>query len=147
MLLQFLLWRVGYAAAGMVLGALWHQLPGRRGPTRAFCVAVAYASSAGLFALGKLALGEEQTGLAFAVTAMLLVLTLTGILMDLETFRDEHRYWRGRIARLYSNYQMRFFSVQVAWLLAQAAAIATIWQFLAETGGSPPQNSGVSRTP
>ncbi|MFG3722577.1 DUF6185 family protein [Streptomyces massasporeus] len=146
-LLQFLLWQVGYAAAGMVLGALWHQLPGRRGPTKAFCVALAYALPAGLFALGNWALGEEQTGLAFAVVAMLLVLTLTGILMDLETFREEHRYWRGRIARLYSIYQMRFFSVQVAWLLAQAAAIATIWQFLAETGGSPLQNSGGSQTP
>ncbi|WP_143652590.1 DUF6185 family protein [Streptomyces sp. 13-12-16] len=146
-LLQFLLWQVGYAAAGMVLGVLWHQLPGRRGPAKAFCVALAYALPAGLFALGNWILGEEQTGLAFAVAAMLLVLTLTGILMDLETFREEHRYWRGRIARLYSVYQMRFFSVQVAWLLAQAAAIATIWQFLAETGGSPPENSGVSRTP
>ncbi|MEW2077307.1 DUF6185 family protein [Streptomyces sp. NPDC012403] len=41
----------------------------------------------------------------------------------------------------------RFFSVQVARLLAQAAAIATIWQFLAETGGSPLENSGVSQTP
>ncbi|MFE2620663.1 DUF6185 family protein [Streptomyces caelestis] len=146
-LLQFLLWQVGYAAAGMVLGALWHQLPGRRGPTKAFCVALAYALPAGLFAFGNWALGEEQTGLAFAVAAMLLVLTLTGILMDLETFREEHRYWRGRIARLYSIYQMRFFSVQVAWLLAQTAAIATIWQFLAETGGSPLENSGVSQTP
>ncbi len=94
MLAQFILWQVGYAAAGMVLGALWHQLPGKRGPTRAFCVALAYALPAGLFASGNWALGEEQTGLAFAVTAMLLVLTLTGILMDLETFREEHRYWR-----------------------------------------------------
>lgn len=146
-LVQFLLWQVGYAAAGMVLGVLWHQLPGRRGPTRAFWVALAYALPAGLFASGNWALGEEQTGLAFAVAAMLLVLTLTGILMDLETFREEHRYWHGRIARLYSVYQMRFFSVQVAWLLAQAAAIATIWQFLAETGGSPLENGGVSQTP
>lgn len=146
-LLQFLLWQVGYAAAGMVLGALWHQLPGRRGPTKAACVALAYALPAGLFAVGNWALGEEQTGLAFAVASMLLVLTLTGILMDLETSREEHRYWRGRIARLYSVYQMPLFSVQVAWLLAQAAAIATIWQFLAETGGSPLENSGGSQTP
>ncbi|GAP47053.1 DUF6185 family protein [Streptomyces azureus] len=46
-----------------------------------------------------------------------------------------------------SVYQMRFFSVQVARLPAQAAASVTIWRFLAETGGSPLENSGVSQTP
>ncbi|MGY0021239.1 DUF6185 family protein [Streptomyces sp. YJ-C3] len=136
--LQFLLWQVGYAAAGLVLGALWQQLPGRHGPMKAFVLTLAYAVPAGLFSLGNWALGEEQAGLALALTAMLLILTVTSILMDLETFRDERHYWRSRFALLLSVYQMRFVSIQLAWLLAQAAAIATIWQFFAETGGSPP---------
>ncbi|WP_326763207.1 DUF6185 family protein [Streptomyces phaeochromogenes] len=143
-LVQLILWQIGYAAAGLVLGTLWHQLPGRRGPTKALLLALAYALPAGLFALGNWALKEEQTGLAFSVAAMLLVLTLTGILMDLETFREEHHYWRSRIGLLYSVYQMRFFSIQLAWLLAQAAAIATIWQFFAEDAGTPPEISGGS---
>ncbi|MFI6035845.1 DUF6185 family protein [Streptomyces sp. NPDC051315] len=139
---QFVLWQVGYAAAGFVLGALWHELPGRRGAAKAFPLAVAYALPAGLFALGNWALGEEQTGLAFAVAAMTLVLTVTGILMDLETFSGERHLWRSRVSLLYSVYQMRFLSIQVAWLLAQAAAVVTIWQFFVEDGGSPPQNTG-----
>ncbi|MFJ4467291.1 DUF6185 family protein [Streptomyces sp. NPDC089424] len=141
-LLQFILWQIGYAAAGLVLGALWHQLPGRRGPTKAFVLTLAYSFPAGLFAFGNWVLGEEQAGLAIAMVAMLLILTLTSILMDLETFRSERLYWRSRFELLISVYRMRFFSIQLAWILAQAAAVVTIWQFFAEPGGSPPTVSG-----
>ncbi|GGX76536.1 DUF6185 family protein [Streptomyces fructofermentans] len=137
---QLVLWQVGYGAAGFVLGALWHELPGRRGPAKALAPAAAYALPIGLFALGNWGLGEEQTALAFSAAAMLLVLTLTGIMMDLETFRGERHFWRSRLALLHSVYQMRYLSIQVAWLLAQAAALVTIWQFIDEAASPPPTN-------
>ncbi|MEU4615245.1 DUF6185 family protein [Streptomyces umbrinus] len=140
-LTQLLLWQIGYASAGFLLGALWHELPGRRGPAKAFPLAVAYTVPIGLFALGNWGLGEEQTALAFSAAAMLLILTVTGIMMDLETFRGEQHFWRSRLGLLQSVYQMRYVSIQLAWLLAQAAAIVTIWQFFADDGASSPPTS------
>lgn len=134
-----MLWQIGYAAAGFLLGALWQELPGRRGPSKAIPLAVAYAAPIGLFALGNWGLDEEQTSLALAAVAMLLILTLTGVMMDLETFSGERPYWHSRLSLLRSIYQIRYISVQLAWILAQAAAIATILQYLADNGGVPPQ--------
>ncbi|MVO85436.1 hypothetical protein GPA10_11895 [Streptomyces sp. p1417] len=144
-LTQLVLWQVGYAAAGFLFGALWQELPGRRGPVKAIPLALAYAAPIGVFALGNWGLGEEQTALAFGAMAILLVLTLTGLMMDLETFRGEHPYWRGRLSLLRSVYQMRYMSVQLAWVLAQAAAVVTVLQYLADNGGMPPQFGGGGR--
>ncbi|WP_190086516.1 DUF6185 family protein [Streptomyces longisporoflavus] len=144
-LTQLVLWQIGYAAAGFLLGALWQDLPGRRGPSKAIPLAVAYAAPIGLFALGNWALDEEQTSLAFAAAAILLILTLTGVMMDLETFGGERPYWRSRLSLLRSIYQIRYISIQMAWILAQAAAIATILQYLADNGGMPPPFTGIAR--
>ncbi|GGO53725.1 hypothetical protein GCM10012286_61790 [Streptomyces lasiicapitis] len=141
---QFVLWQVGYAAAGFLLGALWQELPGRRGPAKALALAAAYAMPIGLFALGNWSLGEEQTALAFAAASMLLILTLTGVRMDLETFRSELLPGRGSLSLLPVVYQTRYLSIQFAWVLAQAAAIATIAQFFADNGGPPWAFPGVS---
>ncbi|MFF3691069.1 DUF6185 family protein [Streptomyces sp. NPDC002187] len=139
-LLEFAYWQVGYASAGFLLGAFWYQLPGRRGPTKAIPLSMAYVAPIGLFAVGNWALGEEQTNLALGSAAMLLVLTLTGIVTDLDTFRTERHFWQSRLELLLSVYQMRYFSLQMAWVLAQLAALATIWQFFDESAG-PPVNS------
>ncbi|WP_405656760.1 DUF6185 family protein [Streptomyces sp. RK9] len=141
---QFVLWQIGYAAAGFLLGALWQELPGRRGPAKALALAVAYALPIGVFALGNWSLGEEQTTLAFAAASMLLILTLTGVRMDVETFRSELLPGRGSLSLLPVVYQTRYLSIQFAWVLAQAAAIATIVQFFADNGGPPWMFPGVS---
>lgn len=141
---QFVLWQIGYAAAGFLLGALWQELPGRRGPAKALALAVAYSLPIGVFALGNWSLGEEQTTLAFAAASMLLILTLTGVRMDMETFRGELLPGRGSLSLLPVVYQTRYLSIQFAWVLAQAAAIATIVQFFADNGGPPWMFPGVS---
>ncbi|MGA4844180.1 DUF6185 family protein [Streptomyces sp. G45] len=141
---QFALWQVGYAAAGFLLGALWQELPGRRGPAKAIALAAAYALPIGLFALGNWSLGEEQTSLALGAVSMLLIMTLTGFRMDLETFRGELAPGRGLLSLLPAVYQTRYLSIQFAWVLAQAAAMATIVQFVADNGGPPWSFTGVN---
>ncbi|WP_229870649.1 DUF6185 family protein [Streptomyces phaeofaciens] len=135
-------WVFAFASAGFLLGALWRRLPGRRGPVKALPLAVAYAAPVGLFAVGNHLLGEEQDVLALASAAVLFVLTLTGLAMDLDTFRAERAFWPSRIPLLLSVYQLRFFSLQIAWILAQIVAGIALWQFF--TGADSPPSGGGS---
>ncbi|QQC92133.1 DUF6185 family protein [Streptomyces alfalfae] len=134
----FLAWQVCWAGAGFVLGALWRCLPGRRGPVRALPVAAAFALPAGVDALGNLYLDQGYGDVGLCVVAMLFVLTVTGIALDLDIFQDERRFWQSRFGLLLSVYQMRYFSLQLAYLVAQAVAMLTLWQFFTDTGGGPP---------
>ncbi|WP_308402972.1 DUF6185 family protein [Streptomyces sp. Tu102] len=137
-------WVFAFAWAGFLLGALWRRLPGRRGPVKALPLAVAYAAPVGLFAVGNHLLGEEQDILALAAAAVLLVFTLTALAMDLDTFRAERVFWPSRTQLLLSVYQMRFFSLQIAWVLAQLVALVTLWQFF--TSADVPPSGGGSVT-
>jgi hypothetical protein len=137
LLLTFVFWQACWAAAGFVLGALWRQLPGRRGPMKALLVSVAFALPIGVDALGNEITDEAMPGLALYASAMLLVLSITGITMDLATFHSERRYWQSGLGLLFSVYQMRSFSLQMASLLAQAIAFITIWQFFVDSNGAP----------
>ncbi|MBW5421608.1 hypothetical protein GKQ77_08510 [Streptomyces sp. BG9H] len=134
----FLLWQTCWAGAGFVLGALWRSLPGRRGPVKALAVAAAFALPAVPEALGNFAVDQGHGDLVLIVVTMLPVLTLTGIALDLEIFQGERRFWQSRVGLLLSIYQMRYFSLQLAYLVAQAVALVTLWQFFADTGGGPP---------
>ncbi|MGK5731456.1 DUF6185 family protein [Streptomyces sp. URMC 124] len=140
--MTFVFWQIVWAGAGFLLGSLWRVLPGRRGPVRALPITLAFALPLGLTALGNWALGHAQTNLALYVSAILLTLTLTGILMDLDTFRDERRYWQSRFGLLLSVYQMRYASLQLAYLAAQVIAVITIWQFFAGASEAPPKELG-----
>ncbi|NWF30096.1 hypothetical protein HW130_28210 [Streptomyces sp. PKU-EA00015] len=138
LVLTFLYWMVTWAAAGFVLGALWRRLPGRRGAAKALPIALAFALPVGLRALGNRFTQESNANLALYVVAMLFVLTITGIALDLDTFRSERRYWQSRLGLLLSVYQMRYYSLQMAYLIAQVVAMITIWQFFAEPDVMPP---------
>ncbi|MET9380143.1 DUF6185 family protein [Streptomyces sp. NPDC002928] len=140
-LMDVLYWEVTWAAAGFLLGALWRRLPGRRGPVRSLSIAAAFALPIGLDAVGNWFTREAQTNLALYAVAMLLVLTVTGMAIDLETFRGERRYWQSRLGLLLSVYQMRYFSLQMAYLLAQLIAVFTLWQFFTDGGGPPEQGA------
>ncbi|MGW3943644.1 DUF6185 family protein [Streptomyces phaeochromogenes] len=142
---SFTSWVFAFAAVGFLLGALWRQLPGRRGPAKALPLAVAYAAPVGLFAVGNHLLGEEQDVLALAAAAVLLVLTLTALAMDLDTFRAERAFWPSRTHLLLSVYQMRFFSLQIAWLLVQVVAVITLWQFFTGADAPPSGNGSVTK--
>lgn len=136
-LMGFVYWEVTWAGAGFLLGALWRRLPGSRGPVKSLPIAAAFALPIGIDAIGNWFTRESQTNLALYAVAMLLVLTVTGIVLDLETFRGERRYWQSRLGLLLSVYQMRYFSLQMAYLLAQLIAMFTLWQFFADAGGPP----------
>ncbi|MEU0589045.1 DUF6185 family protein [Streptomyces sp. NPDC006132] len=133
-------WTASFAAAGFVLGALWRVLPGRRGASKAIPVACAFAAPAALDGLVGWFTREGATNLALQISTMLFVLTVTAIALDLDTFRGERRYWQSRLGLLLSVYQMRYYSLQVAYLIGQIIAIITIWQFFAEPDAVPSQN-------
>ncbi|MFJ2259702.1 DUF6185 family protein [Streptomyces sp. NPDC087844] len=140
--LIFVYWMITWAGAGFVLGALWRVLAGRRGAVKAIPVTLAFALPAALDALLSWFTHESVSNLALYVSAMLFVLTVTGIALDLDTFRGERRYWQSRLGLLLSVYQMRYYSLQVAYLVAQIIAMISIWQFFAEPAVTPEPAEG-----
>ncbi len=136
-LMNLVYWEVTWASAGFLLGALWRRLPGRRGPVRSLPITAAFALPIGLDAVGNWITREGQTNLALSAAAMLLVMTLTDMALDLDTFQGERRYWQSRFGLLLSIYQMRYFSLQMAYLIAQLIAFLTLWQFFTDSGGPP----------
>ncbi|NJQ00135.1 DUF6185 family protein [Streptomyces zingiberis] len=140
--LTFLYWQLGWVGAGFVLGALWRVLPGRRGAVKALPVAAAFGLPLALDAVVARVMNESQSSHPLYAAAMLLVLTLTGIAVDLETFRGERRYWQSRLGLLLSVYQMRYLSLQFAYVLVQIAGVITVWDFFTDTGGPPPAVPG-----
>ncbi|WP_240649481.1 DUF6185 family protein [Streptomyces sp. Z26] len=119
-----------WIGAGFTLGALWRVLPGRRGPVRAFGLALAYAAPVFVQWAGDWMVDQPINNWPLNLSLTLLVLTLTGVAMDIDTFRGERRYWPTRAGLLLSLYQWRTASVQVAFLVAQIVALVTIWQQL-----------------
>ncbi|MFD8077955.1 DUF6185 family protein [Streptomyces sp. NPDC059718] len=116
-------WLIMWVGAGFILGALCRVLPGRRGPVKAIPLTLAYALPVGLNASLSWLTQESTANLSPSVLAMLLVLTVTGIVMEVDTFRGERRYWQSRVGLLLSIYQMRYLSLQVAYLAAQVIAM------------------------
>ncbi|MGV9941059.1 DUF6185 family protein [Streptomyces sp. NPDC003401] len=137
MLLALLYWLSTWVGAGFLLGALWRVLPGRRGAVKALPVAAAFALPVGLDALAGRFTQEGSANFALYASTMLLVLTVTAIAIDLDTFHGERRYWQSRLGLLLSVYQMRYYSLQVAYLVAQIIAVITIWQFFTEPSSAP----------
>ncbi|MFD9439291.1 DUF6185 family protein [Streptomyces sp. NPDC060006] len=133
----FISWIATFAAAGFVLGALWRVLPGRRGAIKAIPVTGALALPAGLDALVGFFTHEGPANAALQVSTMLFVLTVTAIRLDLDTFAGERRYWQSKLGLLLSVYQMRYYSLQVAYLVGQIIAMISIWQFFAEPDTVP----------
>ncbi|MFF2190123.1 DUF6185 family protein [Streptomyces sp. NPDC058155] len=119
-----------WAAAGFVLGALWRVLPGRRGPSKALGLSVVYAVPVGLYWILSRAVQEPFGTWALDVALTLLVLTTTGVAMDIDTFRQEDHYWPTKAALLLSIYQLRTASVQLAFFVAQMVALVGVWQQL-----------------
>ncbi|GGS86964.1 hypothetical protein GCM10010240_20390 [Streptomyces griseoviridis] len=119
-----------WVGAGFTLGVLWRVLPGRRGPVRAAGLAFVYASPVLVQLAGSRLVGQPLGTWPLELSLVLLVLTLTGLAMDIDTFRGERRYWPTRTGLLLSVYQWRTASVQMAFLVGQLVALVTIWQQL-----------------
>ncbi|MFE9177100.1 DUF6185 family protein [Streptomyces sp. NPDC007126] len=119
-----------WVGAGFALGALWRILPGRRGPARASGLALVYAAPVLVQWTGDWIVDQSFGTWPLELSLTLLVLTLTGVAMDIDTFRGERRYWPTTASLLLSVYQWRTASVQVAFLVGQVVALVTIWQQL-----------------
>ncbi|MEX2981138.1 DUF6185 family protein [Streptomyces sp. C36] len=120
---------ISFAGAGLVLGALWRVLPGERGPVRAFYLFIAWLVPIGIVAALHHSIDRRELALAVLnVVLMLMVLTLTSMWMDTETFSRERHYWTRRLGLLASIYHVHGLSGQVAFLLLQAGAAVTIWR-------------------
>ncbi|WP_162625053.1 DUF6185 family protein [Streptomyces cadmiisoli] len=119
-----------WAGAGFVLGALWRVLPGRRGPAKAVGLSVVFATPVVAHWIISTAVGQPIGTLALHVALTLLVLTSTGVAMDIDTFRQEGHYWPTKAALLLSIYQLRTASVQLAFFVAQVVALVGVWQQL-----------------
>ncbi|MFF1273259.1 DUF6185 family protein [Streptomyces marokkonensis] len=117
-----------WVGAGFTLGALWRVLPGRRGPARASWLALVYAAPVLVQLAGSWIVDQPFGTWPLDLSLTLLVLTLTGVAMDIDTFRGEKRYWPTRASLLLSVYQWRTASVQMAFLVGQLVALVTIWQ-------------------
>ncbi len=133
---EILYWQVAWIVGGFFLGALWRDLPGRHGPTKAIFVALVFAVPAAADFLIAQALGGSVPRMIGEIAAFGSVMTCTGLVMDLQTFQDERRYWPTNASLVAYVYQMRFASV--AFFLAQLLALATLWRTLAELGTSAP---------
>ncbi|WP_405652178.1 DUF6185 family protein [Streptomyces sp. NBC_00019] len=118
------------AGLGFVLGALWRVLPGRRGPAKALGLFLVYAAPVAAHWLLTRATGQTFGTWPLDLALTLLVLTVTGVTMDIDTFRHEGIYWPTKASLLLSIYQLRTASVQLAFFVAQMVALVGVWQQL-----------------
>ncbi|MFD7836241.1 DUF6185 family protein [Streptomyces sp. NPDC059761] len=132
--LEILYWQIIWVAGGFFLGALWRDLPGRNGPMKALSVAAAFAVPIGVHEIIAQMIGQGLQNTVPAIAAFASVMTFSGLVMDVQTFKSERRYRSSNASLLVYIYQMRIASV--AFLLAQLVALATIWQSF--TKGGPP---------
>ncbi|MFD8997176.1 DUF6185 family protein [Streptomyces abikoensis] len=129
---RFVSLEVFFAGAGLVMGALWRVLPGGRGPLRALSLFVAWLVPIGMVAAFSHGIDRRTVGLALVnIVLMLMVLTLTSMWMDTDTFSRERPYWTKRLSLLASIYQVHGLSGQLAFLVMQAVAAVTIWRQIA----------------
>jgi hypothetical protein len=120
---------------GLVVGALWQQLPGRRGPLR-------IAPVAGVFVLAQLGIvgptgvtGHPGSGDALIdVTTYIAVLTSIGLAMDVSVLRGLRTTWARPWQAFRQAYGMQNIGGQLTFLLAQMAAVLAIMAYL---HGSP----------
>ncbi|MFG2118389.1 DUF6185 family protein [Streptomyces sp. NPDC048710] len=126
---KFLTQEIAFAGSGLVLGALWRVLPGEHGPMRAFSLFIAWLIAILVVAVRSVSENPRELGLeVLKVVLMLTVLTMTSMWMDTDTFSRERLYGTKRLGLLTSLYEVRGFSGQVAFLIAQLVAMVTIWQ-------------------
>ncbi|MFJ4522170.1 DUF6185 family protein [Streptomyces sp. NPDC088810] len=127
---NLILYQMAWTVAGFTLGALWRLLPGRRSQARAGILAAAYGLPTVLAAAVVKVMDTDPRPLLLYAALLLVVLALTSIWMDMATFQEAQQYWPSRFALMLSVYQMRGLSGQITWVLAEVAAVVTIYNNL-----------------
>jgi hypothetical protein len=133
---EIFFWQVCWIVGGFFLGALWRDLPGRHGPTKALFVTLAFAIPATADFLIVQAVGGTVPQVIGQIAAFGSVTTCTGLMMDLQTFQNERRYWPTNASLVAYVYQMRF--ATIAFFLAQLLALVTLWKTFADVSTSAP---------
>ncbi|MEU0059290.1 DUF6185 family protein, partial [Streptomyces sp. NPDC006334] len=134
---EILTWQIWWIVGGFFLGALWRDLPGRHGPAKALFVTLAFAIPATVDFLIVQAVGGAMPQLIGQIAAFGSVMTCTGLMMDLQTFQNERRYWPTNASLVAYVYQMRF--ATIAFFLAQLLALATLWKTFADISTPAPK--------
>jgi hypothetical protein len=135
-LYTILYWHLIWVSGGFFLGALWRDLPGRHGPTRALYFAGAFAIPVAVHQIIAELIGQRVAGVTSAVAAFASVMTFTGLVMDVQTFQSERRYWPTSASLVMYVYRMRIASM--GFFLAQIVALATLWKALRDGGPTAP---------
>ncbi len=133
---EIFLVHITWVVGGFFLGALWRTLPGRHGPTKAFYVAIVFAIPICVHWLLSGLIGQSVQGAIATIATFTSVMTFTGLIMDVQTFQSDRRYWPTSASLIMYIYQMRIASV--AFFLAQLVALATVWKTLREGGPMAP---------
>ncbi|WP_350326151.1 DUF6185 family protein [Streptomyces katrae] len=119
--------------------------PAQRGEGHRLGAAAAFAVPVVAHQVIAQTIGQSMEGTNPAMAAFASVVTFTGLVMDVQTFQSERRYWPTSAGLVAYVYRMRFASV--AFCLAQLLALATIWKTLREGARWSRRNpAGASRS-
>ncbi len=128
-----------WMGAGAVLGLLWQKLPFRRGILRTLPLITAVAAVEILrYAMVELTGGNSLAMVDLALFAA--VITATALVMDLEALRPTDTWWSRRRDALAAAYGMENLGARIAFVVAQAAVIVTIFANLDAVIGERPSD-------
>jgi hypothetical protein len=119
---------LAWSACGFLLGFFWQELPGRRGPVKILPIVLAYVSAMLLDTFVRYALDQSAANYQWGITGLLTIaLTLTSIAMDASTLRAQRASWATSWSPLASVYRLGAAHTGLALIVAQAAAIVSLW--------------------
>lgn len=118
-----------WLGGGFVLGALWWDLPGRRGYIKVWPLVGAYAAGAlGNRAVSALTNQPVRDTDIVRGLVLLLVLTAIAVAMDARTMQAGRAPWGSRIGPLAALYRLDTAGSRAAFAIAQIAALLGLWQ-------------------
>ncbi|WP_328674434.1 DUF6185 family protein [Streptomyces sp. NBC_00322] len=119
---------LAWASSGFLLGFFWHELPGRRGPVKILPIALAYVIAMLVDSFVRYALDQTAANYQWGVTGLLTIaLTITSVTMDANTLRAQRPSWATSWSPLASVYRLGAAQTGVALVIAQVAAIVSLW--------------------
>jgi len=133
-----------FVVFGAVTGAVWHHLPGRRGPIRVLPLVLLFTPvTAAAFLLPFLFGGAWTLQPLVELFLLWAVATVVGVAMDLAALRAIRLPWQRPRHMFALAYGVDTLTAQLTFLAAQASAVIAIITFI-KTGGAPGGGGGGS---
>jgi hypothetical protein len=130
-------------SAGLVVGVLWQHLPGRRGPIRVLPVALIYAFVPLLQSpMPVLTGGRWEIYWIVDALVFFAIATIVGVAMDLRSLRETRWRWQKGRQVFALVYGLDNASAQLAFWVAQVAAIGGLVAALLSVGDASSTASG-----